>query len=174
VSVRFVGDLVFTFALLVVIVAGLSHTLDWPYGARLIPIAIGVPAALLCVALLAVGLWKLSRGTIGEESVRMMDIKRDEGIPADVFATRATTMFVWVLGFAAAIWLFGFLPVVPLYIFLYLVVQAGERWWSAALYGAGMFAFMAGLFHFVLHVAWMRGQFNEPQRLILSLLNQLY
>lgn len=173
-SVRLVGDLVFTFVILAVIVASLSVTFGWPYSARLVPWAIGVPATLLCLFLLARGIWQMARGTAPHEIAKVMDIQRDQGIPTTVFAARASAMFGWILGFAGAAWLVGFLPAVPVFIFLYVVLQGRESWWMALALSAGMFAVMAGVFHFILHVAWMRGQFNEPQRAIISFLNQLY
>jgi hypothetical protein len=173
-SVRLVGDLVFTLVILTVIVASLSVTFGWPYSARLVPWAIGVPATLLCLFLLARGIWRMARGTAPHEIAKVMDIQRDQGIPTAVFAARASAMFAWVFGFAGAAWLIGFLPAVPIFVFLYILLQGGERWWTAISLSAGMFAVMASVFHFILHVAWMRGQYNELQRQIIGLLNQLY
>jgi hypothetical protein len=173
VSIRLVGDLVFTLVLLTIIVAAMVAALDWPYSARLAPLAVGVPAALLCLMLALRGAWRVMTGAAPEENRRVMDLRADRTIDPRVFAVRASLMFAWIFGFAAAIWLVGFVPSVPVFVFLYMLLQAKEKWWSALLYGAGMFAFMVLVFHVILHVAWMRGQFPWLQRLILSYLNQL-
>lgn len=173
-SIRLIGDLVFTLVLLTIIVAAMVAALDWPYSARLAPLAVGVPAAVLCLALAVRAIWHVIKGSAPEENKRIMDLRADRDIDADVFAVRASLMFAWIFGFAAAIWLVGFVPSVPVFVFLYMLLQAREKWWVALLYSAGMFAFMVIVFHVILHVAWLRGQFPGPQRLILSTVNQLF
>jgi len=174
IGVRAAGDLAFTVAILVIVAASMIATWDWPYAARLMPLAVGVPAALLSLALVVRGIWRLVHGVAPQESDRVMDLRADRDLDNDVFAARAAAMFAWVFGFAVLIWLVGFLSGVPLFVFLYVLLQAREKWWVALFYSAGMFLFMAVVFHYILHVSWMRGQFNGLQRLMLGLLNQLY
>lgn len=173
-GIRTIGDFLFTVVILAVVVASMIATVNWPYSARLMPLAVGLPAGLLCLALVIRGLWRLAYGVSPEDSDRVMDLRADRTLPSDVFAARAATMFAWVFGFALIVWLFGFLPGIPAFVFLYVLVEAREKWWVALLYSAGMFAFMVVVFHLILHVAWMRGQFPGLQRLILSTLNQLF
>ena len=172
-GMRAIGDLAFTLVILAIIVASMVATWNWPYAARLMPLAVGLPAALLSLALVVRGLWRIGHGIAPEENDRVMDLRADRDLDSDVFAARAAAMFAWVFGFAAAIWVIGFLPAVPLFVFLYVLLQAKEKWWAAVLYSVGMFAFMILVFHLILHVSWMRGQFAGLQRLILSSLNQL-
>jgi hypothetical protein len=173
VNVRAIGDFLFTATIVVVIAVALWASLTWPYEARLLPWIIGVPTIVLCLltlALVARRIWSLEP----EEQVQLLDIQADRDLPGTIVAIRATAMFGWVLGFFGAIWLVGFLPSVPLFIFLYLVVQGREKWWVALVVSVAMSAFMIGVFHFVLRVAWLRGQFPELQRLMLDWINRLF
>lgn len=173
VGMRAIGDLAFTVVILAIIVTSMVVTWNWPYSARLMPLAVGLPAALLCLALVVRGGWRVFHGTAPDENEQLMDLRADRDLDADVFAGRAAAMFGWVFGFAFVVWLVGFLPGVPVFVFVYVLLQAREKWWVALLYSAGMFAFMVIVFHLILHVAWMRGQFPWLQRLILNSLNQL-
>lgn len=173
VGIRAIGDLIFTAVILAVVGASLVATLNWPYSARLMPLAVGLPAALLCLALVARGLWRVGYGIRPGEDDRVMDLRADRTLPSDVFARRAAAMFAWVFSLALGVWLFGFLPSVPVFVFLYILLQAGEKWSVALLSSAGIFAFMVLVFHVILHVAWLRGQFPWPQKVILTYLNQL-
>ena len=62
-----------------------------------------------------------------------------------------------MLGFFAAIVLLGLLAAVPLFLFLYLKVQAREGWAMSIGLTAGVFAAFYGLFDALLHLPFPAG-----------------
>jgi hypothetical protein len=174
VNVRAIGDFLFTSAIVAVIAWAMWAALAFPYEARLLPWVIGLPAALLCLVVLVLIAPRILSEPDSEEQARLLDIQADRDIPGSLVAIRAAALFGWVFGFFAAVWLVGFLPSVPLFVFLYLVIQGRERWWVALTVSVATSAFMIGVFHLILRVAWLRGQFPEPQRLLLDWVNRLF
>jgi hypothetical protein len=173
-NIGVVGNIAFTCVILAVISWALLEARTWPYEARILPLIIGTPAAALCLAIIAQDLWNLWRPKEARSKAMLMDIQVDQDQPLGIVVRRATMMFAWVFGFFGVTWLLGFLISVPLFVFLYLLVQGGERWWVAAIASVSMFVFTVGVFHFVIHVSWIRGAIPGPQREMIELLNKLY
>ncbi len=96
-----------------------------------------------------------------------MDLPVDRGIPVSVVVLRAINSFGWVIGFMLVIWLIGFIISVPLFVLLYLLIQAREKLWVALVYTGSMLIFLLGVFHQVLHIPWPPGVFPGPQEMIL-------
>lgn len=167
------GNIAFTLVILSVIVWALLETRAWPYEARILPWVIGTPAAALCLAIIVVDAWGVWRPRKTKSKVMLMDVQVDQDLPLGILARRAAIMFGWILGFFAVTLLIGFLISVPLFVFLYLVVQGEERWWVAATASVCMFVFSVGVFHFVIHVTWLRGVIPWPQQRMIELLNML-
>ena len=63
----------------------------------------------------------------------------------------------WIVGFFAAIVLFGFTLAVPLFVFLYLRLQANEGWVISAVFTAAVWTFFYGLFDRLLHLPFPAG-----------------
>ena len=114
----------------------------WPWKAALFPLAIGIP--LFCLATTEL-LWAFL-GT---------DEKRDAPNPGS--QRRVALAAAWMLGFFAAIVLLGFMVAVPLFLFLYLKVQARERWPMSIGLTAAVFAVFYGLFDALLHLPFPAG-----------------
>src|SRR5512134_3925421 len=93
--------------------AAVVIAMDWPFKAKLFPIAIGVP--VFCMAAAEV-LWGLLRP---EARVSAMDFRLSDHLPGKVAARRTGTAIGWMLGFLAGIVLVGFPIAVPLVVFLY-------------------------------------------------------
>jgi hypothetical protein len=68
----------------------------------------------------------------------------------------------------AAVWLVGFVVSVPLFVFLYLTLQAQEKRWIAVVYTVSMLVFILGLFHVILSIPWPEGVFPQLEQLILQ------
>lgn len=168
-----VGGIVFTAFILAVIVVAMAVTADWPYEARLLPRVIGVPAALLCVALLALDVARLVRGGPQKARAQIMDMQADTDMPLPEVAQRAGAMFGWVFGLFAAVWLVGFLITIPVFIFLYLMVQGKESVRTSIIAGVAMLLFTVVTFHFLLRVSWLPGVFPLPQEYVIEWLNAL-
>ena len=114
----------------------------WPWKAALFPLAVGIP--LFCLAATEL-LWAFLGA--GE--------KREAPEPAT--QRRVALVAGWILAFFAAIVLLGFLAAVPLFLFLYLKLQAREGWALSIGLTAGAFAVFYGLFDALLHLPFPAG-----------------
>lgn len=130
---------------------GVYAAFDWPLKARLFPLVIGIP--LFCLAS-AEALWTLfGRSYAG----RAQDLALSDDLPKEIARRRTAIAVAWIAGFFAAILLLGFPLAVPLFVFLYLVLQGGERWLFSAVFSAVVWAFFYGLFDRLLHLPFPAG-----------------
>jgi hypothetical protein len=90
-----------------------------------------------------------------------IDFQLSEGID-QALATRRTLLgFGWIIGFFLLILLFGFLIAVPLMVFLFLKVQAKERWGISILLTGLALVFFYGLFIWLLSIPFSSGWILE-------------
>lgn len=157
----------FTSFVLVLMVGLVLTAEQWQYQARLFPWTIGIPTMLLCCLQLGMDLFggKDRDGDVAG----MMDLPVDRSVPVAVVIKRAINVFGWIFGLFLSIWIIGFILSVPLFLLLYLSVQAGESWKVAVTYMLIMVVFMVGVFEMVLHIPWPVGLINTPQEFILGL-----
>ena len=114
----------------------------WPWKAALFPLATGIP--LFCLATTEL-LWAF----LGS------DEKREAPEPGA--QRRVAIVAGWMPGFFAAIVLLGFMVAVPLFVFLYLKVQAREGWAMSIGLAAAVLAAFYGLFDALLHLPFPAG-----------------
>jgi hypothetical protein len=121
---------------------GVIAAWSWPWKAALFPLAIGVPLFVMSAAEAAWAMW-------GET---------ERAAEAEGEALRRTALAAaWIVGFFAAILLFGFPLAVPLFVFLYLKVQANESWTLSAATTALAWGIFYGLFDRLLHLPFPAG-----------------
>jgi hypothetical protein len=123
----------------------------WPWKTALFPLAIGIPLFVLSAAEAA---WVLF-GSTERGEVRDFQLARD--VPEREVVRRSAAAAAWIAGFFAAIVLLGFAIAVPLFVFLYLKLQAQEGWLFCASFTAGAWAFFYGLFDRLLHLPFPAG-----------------
>ena len=128
---------------------------EWPFIAKLMPVYIAaVPGA-------ALALWQLLRVSTGREQTAPGGIEMDEGFSRHLAPTverqRTVVFFAWFAGAALAVWLLGITVAVPLFIFLYCLIEGGERLRVALLMAAIAFLLVWGLFEGVFKVLWPDG-----------------
>ncbi len=158
----------FTFLMLLLFVGGVYTARHWELQARLFPWVIGIPALLLCLGQLAMDLFQAESSDNSDIVTGFMDLPVDRGVPVSVVIRRAVNFFGWIFGFFVMIWLVGFILSVPIFVFLYLFVQARETFRVSLIYTGAMLLFLIGVFHLVLHIPWPPGVISAPQELILS------
>jgi hypothetical protein len=162
----------FTLIVLLICFLGVFTARQWQFQARLFPWTIGIPAFLFCVAQLALDIFR-SKASDDPEDVRgLMDLPVDSSVPVLVVVQRAANIFGWILGFFAAIWLIGFVISVPLFIILYLGLQAGEKMSVTLIYAGVMLLFLLVVFHYVLHIPWPAGVISAPEEWIFSVIGE--
>ena len=164
---RFNPGALFTLLILLIFFGGVFTARQWQFQARLFPWTIGIPALLLCVAQLAMDLFRTTESDNSDDVSGLMDLPVDRGIPVSVVVRRAVNSFGWIIGFMLVIWLIGFIISVPLFVLLYLLIQAREKLWVSLVYTGAMLIFLLGVFHQVLHIPWPPGVFPGPQEMIL-------
>ena len=135
---------------------------QWPLIAKLMPVyVVAIPGLILALVQLYRDLtaWEERQGGPGG------GIEMDE-----VFATtldtstemrRTLAFFSWFIGGAVAIWLLGIVIALPLLVLLYSSIDGKERWISSVLLSAGTFAFIWGLFEYLLEMRWPAGLFFQ-------------
>lgn len=159
----------FTIVVLLLMVGLVVTAKQWQYQARLFPWTIGIPTMLLCFLQLGLDIFR-NRGD--EDVAGMMDLPVDRSVPVAVVIQRAVNIFAWIFGLYLSIWIIGFILSVPLFLLLYLSVQAGESWKVSVSYTVVMLVFMIGVFEMVLHIPWPPGLVNGPQEFILGLVER--
>jgi hypothetical protein len=123
----------------------------WPWKAALFPLVIGIPLFVLSAA---EALWVVFGTT---ERAEVQDFQISHDLPQREIIRRSAVAAGWILGFFAAIVLLGFPVAVPLFVFLYLKLQAREDWILSAVFTAVAWAFFYGLFDQLLHLPFPRG-----------------
>jgi hypothetical protein len=123
----------------------------WPWKAALFPLVIGIPLFVLAAAEAA---WVLLGRT---ERAEVQDFQLTRDVPEREVVRRSAMAAAWIVGFFATIVLFGFAVAVPLFVFLYLRLQANEGWIFSAVFTAAVWAFFYGLFDRLLHLPFPAG-----------------
>ena len=111
----------------------------WPLKTALFPLVISIPLFVLA-AIEVAALW-LSRTRAAAPQVQAPAGE----VASGEAALRSLIAAGWIVGFFAAILLFGFLVAVPVFLFLYLKLQARESW----LFSIVLTAIIAGAFYLV-------------------------
>lgn len=134
----------FSFGMIVVFAAALWPALSWPERARIFPIVIFGPLLVLSVA----NFIKDLRRRPWTESIKQAI---DEAcIDEATFRKRTREILGWVVVFFLSLWLLGFPVGIPLATFVYLKLAARESWTTSILVTFGSWAFLVGVFGYVL------------------------
>lgn len=134
----------FSFGMIVVFAAALWPALSWPERARIFPIVIFGPLLVLSVA----NFIKDLRRRPWTESLKQAI--EEAGIDEATFRKRTREILGWVVVFFFALWLLGFPVGIPLATFVYLKLAARESWTTSILVTFGSWAFLVGVFGYVL------------------------
>lgn len=124
----------------------------WPLKTALFPLVISIPLFILAT-IEAVALWMQgARFTVTKDFQRP-----PEEVPGTVARVRSLAAAGWIAGFFAAILLFGFLVAVPVFLLLYLKLQARESWLFSIVFTAIVWAIFYGVFDYSLHLPFGSG-----------------
>ena len=125
--------------------------LDWPWKAKLFPLAIGIPVFCLSAAEV---LWSVLGAAARDQA---MDFQLSTHLPRKVVLERSLGAAGWMLGFLGMIVALGFPIAVPLFVLLYLKLQGRERWPLSIAIALGVWGVFYGLFDFLLHLPFPAG-----------------
>jgi putative tricarboxylic transport membrane protein len=143
---------VFTGVLVAVLAWALWRSLGFGFRAGLFPWVIGGLVLALAIVQLVLEL----RGL--RESRSMASVMAgEEDLPTSVIYRRTVGICGWVLGFFGALWLLSIAIAVPVTTFLYLKVEAGEKWPISLVVTAGLWLFLYVLFVYTLQIPFPEG-----------------
>lgn len=142
---------VLTTLVMLVIFAGMSlMALQYPPKAQLMPLIVGVPATLMCLAQLAIDL-------------RRAWLERAAAVTEEARAERRKeiAMFVWTGLFLAGLLAFGFEYAAPVLVFAFLWIGQKESLATALAGGAGVWLIMYVVFNQLLELPLFEGLISE-------------
>lgn len=145
------ASLVLAFSVMIAAGWAVVAALDWPWKARLFPLAIGIPLFGLAAA---EALW----GLFGAPArAAAMDYRLSTDQPPRETVRRTLQAVGWMLGLFGAIVLLGFPLAVPLFALLYLRLQAREGWVLSLVFTLVLWALFYGIFDRLLHLPFPAG-----------------
>jgi hypothetical protein len=131
---------------------------EWPFKTALFPLIISV---FVFFGSMAEFLLTLSESKESVSKQGAVDFQLSEDIDQALATRRTLVGFAWIIGFFLLILFFGFVIAVPLMVFLFLKIQAKERWGiSLLLTGLALFFFF-GLFVWLLNTPFPAGWILE-------------
>ena len=146
---RFGAAPAFSLAIIVLIVAAVLSSADWPHDAKLVPLT-------ACGMALVAAVLNLVNELFGpeEKDAPQGPHVPDLGVADDVVRWRAAIFFVWMAAFIALVFLVGFIPAIALFVFAYMRFGFGEPWMTALGFSVATTLVCYVVFHWALAVAW--------------------
>ena len=139
------------FDLIIAIIMGIFFVLTLTYNktARFVPLIIATPTFALALGRLIydLRLWWLARKSSGNSS----------GVTGSFVWRKELNAVFWVLLFFGLVYLIGFFVAIPLYIFVSMRYRSQEPWAISILVPLGSWAFMYGLFSWLLKIQLFEG-----------------
>ena len=154
-GINFGPAALFTLIVATIIAIALFQSRNFGFRAGLFPWVIGIPTLLLALVQLA------------KDVTRPKEARASghEAISSEAVRHRTLSIIGWTLGCFLAIWLLGFSYAVPLFILLYLKVEAREGWLMTI-----AVTFFSWLFFYALFERMLNVPFPDP--LLLSFFQQ--
>jgi TctA family transporter len=155
----------FTLFMIVLLGAMMIEASTWNLGAKVVPMTVGSMALTFAVISLLnqmcrkpmtaehASLAAEARAKIGERI--HMDLASDmEDVPTRVILQRGTIFFGWLLAFMASMATIGLIPTVPLFVIVFMRLEAREPWKLVLPQAAGLTLFIYVLFDQLLTIPW--------------------
>ncbi len=160
---RYSGKHWMNFALIVIAVGVVITAVKWPFKTALFPVVVGVFLFFGSSADLLLNLLGKEETASGQGAA---DFQLSEDIDPALATRRTLLAFAWIIGFFLLILFFGFLIAVPLMVFLFLKVQARERWGITFFLTGSALIFFFGLFVWVLDTPFAAGWIFEGIKML--------
>ena len=128
----------------------------WPNIAKIMPVYVAAIPGLIMVSIQLVREmtgWETSKNTSGMDMDQVSDAQLDKATERH----RTLMFFAWFIGGALGIWLLGIVITLPLLVFLYALVEGGEKWLTSLILGACAYGLIWGLFEYMLETRWPAG-----------------
>jgi len=147
------GRVFFCVFLIAVAASAIYLALDWPFKAKLFPLAVSIPLLILA------GI-QLLQLLVGKEEIiesAAVDLEFSSDVPPEIERRRVTTAFSWIAGFILSVFLIGFPLTVPLFICFYLRFESGVGALPTIAATAITWAMFYALFQKLVHLQFEQG-----------------
>jgi len=153
---RFGAAPAFSLAVIVLIVAAMVSSADWPHDAKLVPLTACSMALVAAVLNLVNELFGAEQKLVlhADSGLKISAHVPDLGVTDDVVRRRATIFFVWIAVFIALVALIGFIPAIAVFVCANMRFGFGEPWRTALGFAAATTLVCYVVFHWALAVAW--------------------
>jgi TctA family transporter len=153
---RFGAAPTFTLGIIILIVAAIVSSADWPHDAKLVPLTACGMALVAAVLNLVTELFGREQKIVvhADAGAKVNAHVPDLGVTDDVARRRAAIFFLWMAAFIGTVWLIGFIPAIAVFVFAYMCFGFGEPWPSSLGFAAGTTLLCLIVFHWALQIAW--------------------
>jgi hypothetical protein len=146
----------FALFLLIIFAVAVVSGWEWPDIAKIMPVYVAAIPGLIMVSIQLfreMTGWETGRSAAGVD----MDDAGNAELDEATARRRTLLFFAWFIGGALGIWLLGIVITLPLLVFLYALVEGGEKWLTSIILGAGAYGLIWGLFEYMLETRWPSG-----------------
>jgi putative tricarboxylic transport membrane protein len=147
------GRILFCAFLMAVAASAISMALEWPFKAKLFPLAVSIPLLVLA----SIQLLQLLFGKAETIESAAVDMEFSSDVPPEIERHRVIVTFSWITAFIVCVYFIGFPLTVPLFIFVYLKFASGIGWFHTFLSTALTWAIFYGLFERLVHLQFEQG-----------------
>jgi hypothetical protein len=155
---RLSGKLLMSLCLMAIAIGVMITAMKWPFRTALFPMIVSIFlffGALTDFLLNLLG----SKEVVSKQGT--VDFQLSDDIDPAIATRRTLVAFGWIIGFFFLILLLGFSVALPLMVFLFLKVQARERWGISLLLTGIALVFFLGLFVWLLNIPFPAGWIVE-------------
>jgi len=146
----------FALFLLIIFAVAVVSGWEWPNIAKIMPVYVAAIPGLVMVSIQLfreMTGWETGKNTSGMDMDQVSDAQLDKATER----RRTLLFFAWFIGGALGIWLLGIVITLPLLVFLYALVEGGEKWLTALIMAACAYLLIWGLFEYMLETRWPAG-----------------
>jgi hypothetical protein len=155
---RVSGKLLMSLCLMAIAIGVMITAMRWPLKTALFPLIVSI---FLFIGAAADFLLNLLGSKEIVSKQKTVDFQLSDDIDPAIATRRTLVAFGWIIGFFFLILLLGFSVALPLMVFLFLKVQARERWGISLLLTGIALVFFLGLFVWLLNIPFPAGWIVE-------------
>jgi hypothetical protein len=157
------GKLIMSLCLMAIAIGVMITAMQWPFRTALFPLIVSI---FLFIGALADFLLNMFGGKEVVSKQRIVDFQLSDDIDPTIATRRTLVAFGWIIGFFFLILLVGFSVALLLMVFLFLKVQAKERWGISLLLTGSALVFFLGLFVWLLNIPFPAGWIFEGFKML--------
>jgi TctA family transporter len=161
---RFSMQNLFPVALLCLFAAMMTEAVTWNFYAKIVPVIVGTAAIIFCSLTLVNEVFKHDAGNRDDiagaakkkiqEKIHMDIASNVSHLPTRTILTRGAMFFCWMIFFLCSMEVIGLIPTVPLFIVLFMRLEANEPWRIVLPMALIVCLFVYGLFDQLLSIPW--------------------